>query len=90
MELTDSVQDLFKRKDPDQKSESKERRTRNPKAKKAGPEIQRKERIMVAESIPFKYGNKNSTTPQITIKCTDADRIDNKKECLIFADGTQH
>ena len=64
--------------------------TRNPKSKKAGPEIQHKERIMVAESIPFNYRNKNSTTPQITIKCTDADGKDNKEECPIFADGTQH
>ncbi len=45
----------------------------------------------MAESIPFKYGNKNSTNlPQITIKCTDADGKENKEECLIFADRTQH
>ncbi len=45
----------------------------------------------MAESIPFKYGNKNSTNlPQITIKCTDADGKENKEECPIFADGTQH
>ncbi len=45
----------------------------------------------MAASIPFKYGNKNSTNhPQITIKCTDADGKENKEECPIFADGTQH
>jgi hypothetical protein len=46
---------------------------------------------MVAESIPFKYGNKNSkaNVPQISIKCTDADGKENKEECPIFTNGTQ-
>ncbi len=45
----------------------------------------------MAEPIPFKYGNKNSTNlPQITIKCTDADGKENKKECPIFTNGTQN
>ncbi len=45
----------------------------------------------MAEQIPFKYGNKNSTNlPQITIKCTDMDGNENKEECPIFANGTQN
>ena len=61
------------------------------KKRKDGPEIQQAKERTMAESIPFKYGNKNSTNlPQITIKCTDADGKENKEECPIFADGTQH
>ncbi len=45
----------------------------------------------MAEPIPFKYGNKNSTNlPQITIKCTDADGKENKEECPFFTNGTQN
>ncbi len=45
----------------------------------------------MAEPIPFKYGNKNSTNlPQITIKCTDVDGKENKEECPIFTNGAQN
>jgi hypothetical protein len=61
------------------------------KKRKDGPEIQQAKERTIAESIPFKYGNKNSTNlSQITIKCTDADGKENKEESPIFADGTQH
>jgi hypothetical protein len=60
--------------------------------KKDGPEIQKQKKEKMAETIPYKYGNKNSTTnlPQITIKCTDADGKENKEECPIFMNGTQN
>ncbi len=45
----------------------------------------------MAEQIPHKYsGHKNSTTiSQMTIKCPDADRKENKEDYLIFESETQ-
>jgi hypothetical protein len=62
------------------------------KKRKNGAEIQQVKERTMAEPIPFKYGNKNSnmSVPQITIKCTDADRKENKEECPIFTNGTQN
>ena len=59
------------------------------KKRKDGPEIQQAKERTIAESIPFKYENKNSTNlSQITIKCTDADGKENKEDYLIFENGT--
>jgi hypothetical protein len=46
----------------------------------------------MAESIPFKYGNKNSNAnvSQFSIKNTDTDGKENKEDYLIFENGTQN
>ena len=55
-----------------------------------GREIQRQKERM-AESIPFKCGNKTpKNLSQITIKWIDADGKENKEECPIFKNGTQN